>query len=109
MFGFGQQGYGNQPSFLSNPNQPVKILSSINPSFCLDSSQDRSELNDLIIYHQNNGPNQKWMILNDGMGNVGLTVCKMEELYKFRRNPMAKKGPNASSDHQSAIPMKNGR
>lgn len=66
-----QQGYGNQPSFLSNPNQPVKIISSINPSFCLDSSQDKSELNDLIIYHQNNGPNQKWRVLNDGMGNIG--------------------------------------
>jgi len=74
--GLGQQGYGNQPSFLSNPNQPVKILSSINPSFCLDSSQDRSELNDLIIYHQNNGPNQKWRVLNDGMGNIGFACLQ---------------------------------
>lgn len=59
------QGSGQQLPFVSNPNQVYRIVSALNPHFCLDCAYDIETQGKLVLYNHHDGNNQKWRIMSD--------------------------------------------
>ena len=57
-----------------NPNMLYRIVSVDRPEYCLDVS-GTDPRKPVIVYRFHGGYNQKWRILEDGLGNVGFLNC----------------------------------
>jgi len=53
-------------AFVTDNNALYRITSALDKSMVLDASQKEGQINDLILYKWNNGPNQKFAIRSLG-------------------------------------------
>lgn len=73
--GWGQQGQqwgGFQPV----EGQLYKFVCALNPQFVLDVSQNPNDFNKLILWPDNNGANQKFILKSVGGGKYGIFCAK---------------------------------
>ena len=75
--GWGQQGQqGQQWGFQPVEGQLYKFVCALNPQFVLDVSQNPNDFNKLILWPDNNGANQKFILKNVGGGKYGIFCAK---------------------------------
>ena len=72
--GWGQQG--QQWGFQPVEGQLYKLVCALNPQFVLDVSQNPNDFNKLILWPDNNGANQKFILKNIGGGKYGIFCAK---------------------------------
>jgi hypothetical protein len=91
-------GSGNhqQLPFQSNPTQIYRVVSVLNPNFCLDCCYDSETQGKLVIYEHHDANHQKWRIMSDLQGNFGFMNLQNSGVLQIPLSAQGKEGSQCS-------------
>ena len=112
----GHQGFSNSQHFNPDPNISYEIASAKDNKFVLDASQDKKHFNELIIWENHQGSNQKWRFVSNGDGTfliksaeTGGTLGISEKKDKIGSQPLVGYQNGTNNEKRRIVPTGNGK
>lgn len=90
------QGSNQHLPFPNNPSQIYKIVSVLNPAFCLDCCYDSETQGKLVIFSQHDGNNQRWRVMSDPQGNFGFMNLQNSGVLQIPLSAHGKEGSHCT-------------